>query len=110
MNRLQSLKHWTTVVADTENAEASADCKAPAQACDISRGGLKLQLAHKFERGTILTIRAAYENVEKVPSMTAEVRYTVPTPKGNWIMGCAFLRDLSERELQAWISDEGMRN
>jgi len=102
----QSLKSWTTVVAHTGEVEAIAEHKLPAQACDISRGGLKLLLAHKFERGTTLKIRTVNDGPEKLGSVTAEVRYAVPTCQGNWMMGCAFLKELSENELRSWVKDK----
>ena len=45
-----SLQSWTTVVAHTGDGDTIAENKQPAQACDISRAGLKLLLAQKFER------------------------------------------------------------
>jgi hypothetical protein len=81
-----------------------------AQACDISRGGLKLLLAHKFERGTILKIRTVNEGPDKLALMMAEVRYAMPTLEGKWMMGCAFLKELSEIELQAWMSDGSLKD
>jgi PilZ domain len=72
-----------------------------AQACDISRGGLKLLLAHKFERGTTLRITTVNDGPEKLGLVMAEVRYAVPTCQGKWMMGCAFLKELSEKEMQA---------
>jgi hypothetical protein len=103
----QSLKSWTTVVAHTGDVETIAGHKPPAQACDISRGGLKLLLAQKFERGTTLKIRTVNDGPEKLGSVTAEVRYAVPTCQGKWMMGCAFLKELSESELRSWVKDKG---
>ena len=102
----QSLKRWTTVVAHTGDADAIAENKQPAQAWDISRGGLKLLLTHKFERGTTLKIRTVHDGPEKLGSVTAEVRYAVPTCQGKWMMGCAFLKELSEKELRSWVKDK----
>jgi len=102
----QSLKSWTTVVAHTGDVEAIPENKQPAQACDISREGLKLLLAHKFERGTTLKIRTVNDGPEKLRSVTAEVRYAVPTCQGKWIVGCAFLKELSEKELWSWVKDK----
>ena len=102
----QSLKRWTTVVAHTDDVETIAEHKPTAQACDISRGGLKLLLTHKFERGTTLRIRTVNEGAEKSGSVTAEVRYAVPTCQGKWMIGCAFLKELSESELRSWVKDK----
>jgi len=100
-----SLQSWTTVVAQEGDVDAIAENKQPAQACDISRGGLKLLLAQKFERGTTLKIRTVHDGPEKLGSVTAEVRYAVPTCQGKWMIGCAFLKELSEKELRSWVKD-----
>lgn len=76
-----------------------------AQACDISRGGLKLMLARKFDRGTMLRIRTVKEGPEKWSLAIAEIRYAIPTPEGKWMMGCAFQQELSEIELLNWLKD-----
>jgi hypothetical protein len=99
-----SSKSWTTIVAHTGKVEAIPENKQSAQACDISRGGLKLLLAQKFERGTTLKIRTVNDGPEKLASVTAEVRYAVPTCQGKWMMGCAFLKELSEKELRSWVT------
>ena len=97
-----SLQNWTTVVAHMGNGDAY---RQPAQACDISRGGLKLLLAQKFERGTTLKIRTVHDGPEKLRSVTVEVRYAVPTCQGKWMVGCAFLKELSEQELRSWVKN-----
>ena len=104
-----SLENWTTVVAHMGNGDAIAENKPPALAFDISRGGLKLLLAQKFERGTTLRIRTVNDGPG---SVTAEVRYAVPTCQGKWMIGCAFLKELSEKELRSWVknkTDPGQR-
>jgi hypothetical protein len=74
-----------------------------AHACDVSLGGIKLLSAHKFERGTILKIKTTPDDPDQPFFMTAEVRYATPMPEGNWIMGCAFVTELSEKDLLAWL-------
>jgi len=78
----------------------------PAQACDISLGGIKLLSAHKFERGTMLTIGRLDSGAEKRGLLSAEVRYAVPTSEGKWIIGCAFQEHLREEELLTWLQEQ----
>jgi hypothetical protein len=86
----------------------NADAKfCPAQACDISLGGVKLLSAQKYERGTILTIGRLDGGADKVGLLTAEVRYAIPTPEEKWIIGCAFQEQLREEELLAWLKEQG---
>ena len=79
----------------------------PAQACDISLGGVKLLSAYKFERGTILLIGRLDDGSQKAGLVRAQVRYAIPTPEEKWIMGCAFLEELGEEELLAWLKEQG---
>src|SRR6266446_10295354 len=74
----------------------------PAQACDVSRGGLKLLSTRKFERGITLKIGSINQSGEKPAQVMAEVRYVTPTPEGKWMMGCAFLKELTEEDLLTW--------
>ena len=73
-----------------------------AHACDVSLGGIKLLSPHKFERGSILRIKTGSDAAEQ--TFLAEVRYATPMPDGNWVMGCAFAKELSEKELLAWLA------
>jgi hypothetical protein len=49
----------------------------------------------------LLTIRL------KDPESTVkvQVRYVLPSPEGKWMAGCAFLEELSEKELQDWLRE-----
>ena len=78
----------------------------PAQACDISLGGVKLLSAHKFERGTTLMIGRLDDGPQKGGLVTAQVRYAIRTPDEKWTMGCAFLEELCEAELLAWLKEQ----
>lgn len=77
------------------------------RACDISLGGIKLMGSPKFERGTILKLSVAYDGTDKSSYLTAEVRYATPSPEGKWIMGCAFVEKLNEKDLQAFVQESG---
>src|SRR5690349_7241467 len=63
----------------------------PAQACDVSRGGVKLLSVEKLQRGSLLAIRLQGPET----TVTAEVRYVIPSLEGKWMAGCAFLEELS---------------
>jgi len=78
----------------------------PAQACDVSRGGLKLLATHKFERGTTLSIGSFNDSAENPSLVIAQVRYATPTPEGKWLLGCAFLKELTEVELLDWLKEQ----
>jgi len=80
-------------------SEKNEDAFWPAQACDVSRGGIKLLSIEKLQRGSLLTIRLR----DPESTVQAQVRYVLPSPEGKWMAGCAFLEELSEKELQDWL-------
>ena len=59
----------------------------------------------RFERGTILKLSVAYDGTDKSSYLIAEVRYATPSPEGKWIMGCAFVERLSEKDLQVFVQE-----
>jgi hypothetical protein len=79
----------------------------PGKVQDISLAGLSLLLERRFEPGTLLalTLQATAEHC----SQTTLVRVlhdslVTAYPGLRWLVACAFLRQLTERELQALLA------
>jgi hypothetical protein len=89
-----------------QSAGSDVESGWPAQACDVSRGGLKLLSTRKFERGATLKIGSINESAGNPSMVIAQVRYVTPTPDGKWILGCAFLKELTEEELLTWLKKQ----
>jgi hypothetical protein len=75
------------------------------QVHDVSRRGLKLLSAHKFEQGTIVNIGDADDDAGKAPVLVARVVNVSAAPHGKWDVDCAYLKELSEGDLLAWLKE-----
>jgi hypothetical protein len=75
----------------------------PGTICDISTGGVGLVLKRRFEPGTELAIelRAGVDHPEQ--TLLARVRHATPLPAGHWLLGCAFISELSDDEGQSLL-------
>lgn len=72
----------------------------PAKIENVSRGGLKIVIARRFEVGTILKVEIATATEESRCTLLARVVSAAPESTGNWGLGCAFLQQISQEEVQ----------
>jgi hypothetical protein len=79
----------------------SAWCKDPWPATirDISTDGLSLSLNRRFERGSGLAIELPTED-GTTATVLARVVAVGTHPQGGWLLGCRFISELSEEEVQ----------
>jgi len=73
-----------------------------ARLMEISRGGVKLLSAHKFEPSTVIRISKAYGMESSSEFLEASVVRAHRSPGEKWTLGCALVRQMSEEELAAW--------
>ncbi|MBL8794701.1 MAG: PilZ domain-containing protein [Planctomycetia bacterium] len=76
-----------------------------ARVVNISTGGVALHSGEPFPLGTLLSIRLHAPSGESL-SPVLEVRIVRATqqPNGTWHLGAAFTTDLSDAELDAWLT------
>jgi hypothetical protein len=102
---MRAYQRYTRILEAT--CETSADVEyrpaCHAQVQDISRGGLRLALPREFQAGTLLTIGISSTTEGFLPPLQVRVVHSSAGPDGRWTHGCAFLRDLSEEELQGLL-------
>src|SRR5262245_55148006 len=68
---------------------------------DISRGGAGLVLNRPFETGTALTIEVVGpDGLILFLAPLARVVHTTRLAEDTWLMGCAFIREVSSEEMQ----------
>jgi hypothetical protein len=72
-----------------------------AQIQDISRGGVNLLGNHLFDPGTVLKIQFPLTDQVIPATILARVVHASAKPNGVWALGCDFVKDLREDELQA---------
>lgn len=74
-----------------------------AQLIDISANGLGLQVAEAIEVGSLLNVQIhTLSGATNMPMLVSVVRVSA-VPNQQWLLGCNFLRELSDRELHPFV-------
>jgi hypothetical protein len=74
----------------------------PAVIRNVSTGGISLRLSRRFEPGTGLAIDLPTED-GNTTTVLARVRH-VETGEGGWLLGCTFISELSDDEVQGILN------
>jgi hypothetical protein len=80
-------------------ARGDKDMLWPAILRDLSVLGVGLVLGRRFERGAGLAIEIPETESQPGDTLLAKVTHTTALPEGRWLLGCAFVSELSEEEL-----------
>src|SRR6266436_9279271 len=89
-------------VAETQAGSEQVAWSAQIQ--DISRGGVSLLGNQSFDPGTVLKIDLPLLSDAVIPAtILAKVVHASAKPNGVWALGCAFIKELREEELQALL-------
>ena len=75
-----------------------------ASICDISQGGLLVHLPRRFEKGTGLAIELPGDGTRESSVVFVKVVYVKAKEAGVWALGCKFVSELSEDELQRLLT------
>jgi hypothetical protein len=76
------------------------DSRWSATISDVSPGGIRLIVRRRFEAGAGLGIELPGRDGEEPYTVLAKVIHVQPLPDGSWALGCKFISELSEDELQ----------
>jgi len=82
---------------------SSNDLMWPATIRNISRGGVGLVVDRRFERGTGLFIECQTKKAECVGPYMARVVHATSRPDGIWLLGCSFVRPLTDEQLNEFL-------
>jgi len=89
--------------ATYQRARLRDQAPVPAQLIDISANGIGLQVAEAIEIGSLLHIQlVSLSGGTNLPMLVSVVRVG-SAPDGHWLLGCNFLRELSNRELHPFV-------
>lgn len=89
--------------ATYQRARLRNQAPLPAQLIDISANGVGLQVAEAIEIGSLLDIQiVSLSGGTSLPILVSVVRVS-SGPGGHWLLGCNFLRELSNRELHPFV-------
>jgi PilZ domain len=70
---------------------------------DISVGGVGVVLQRRFEPGMGLAIELPGQDPNQAETLLARVVYVRRLPEGGWLLGCSFISQLSDSELDALL-------
>jgi hypothetical protein len=96
----------TKVEVFCQKARGEDELQWSAHVMDISRGGLKLLIPHKFEPATVLRIaRSDWEEKDSRVHKAVVVRASRESV-GKWCLGCAFVEVLSEEAFAGIVREK----
>ncbi len=75
----------------------------PVEVLNISPSGIGLLAAQEVETGALLSLDLEDAEGRPATTMLACVVHVTPQEGGHWALGCNFIRELSEQELQALL-------
>jgi hypothetical protein len=79
----------------------------PASIRDISPKGLGLVLHRRFERGAGLAVELPGPDGKPVDTLLTRVMHITALSGGRWLLGCAFVSELSDDELGSLLRRAG---
>jgi hypothetical protein len=82
----------------------------PATINDISSGGVRLHLQRRFEKGTGLAIELPGKDEQEPSVVFVRVVHLKAHPAGGWLLGCHFVSELSEEEVESILASQQKRN
>jgi hypothetical protein len=71
---------------------------------DISLGGLRINLQRRFEKGTGLAIELPADDEQEPTVVFVKVVHLQAIENGAWALGCRFISELGEDELQRLLT------
>lgn len=71
---------------------------------DISQGGVRLVLQRRFEKGTGLAIELPGDGDREAAVVFVKVMHLRSDGNGAWSLGCKFISELSEEEMQRLLT------
>src|SRR5262249_18809858 len=73
------------------------------RAVDISAGGIALEVGKLVDVGVVLSVELRAPNRKLTLSLLACVVRVQVRGDNRWLLGCNFVRELTDRELQSWL-------
>jgi hypothetical protein len=99
-DRRLSVRHVCDVETSCKPAKEPDTEPLAARICNISRRGIGLLLVRPFDPGAILRIELPGDAASPRASVLACVVHTRPEADNQWALGCSFVYELSNEELQ----------
>jgi hypothetical protein len=76
----------------------------PARVENISTTGIGLRVGEPLKPGIVLVLKLQNADHRLSRPLPARVMHATPQPEGDWLIGCQFVRRLSEEDMQALLN------
>ncbi len=103
INRRAAVRHCCGRNILSQAARAAKGKTLPVKIFDISVGGVALILRSALKPGTLLLIQLKNQALQISYDLAARVVHSRPAPRGQWVVGCVFARELSPLELDTLL-------
>jgi len=94
----------TNLRANCQKIGEGEDQTFPAEVINLSASGVGLGVAEAVEAGALLSVHLIAADGKVVRTILACVVQTTSQANGDWALGCNFIRELSEQDLNVLIS------
>jgi hypothetical protein len=78
----------------------------PARIQNISATGIGLRIGQPIKPGAVLVIKLQTTDRRLSRPLPARVMHATPQTEGDWLVGCQFVRKLSDEDMQALLNTE----
>lgn len=101
-DRRASERFLTNLEITCRPANAGPEVRLTGRIRNISLGGVRLVVDHRFDPGDLLTIELPRTDGRSTQSVLACVVHVSPMPGGHWSLGCNFSCELTDDDLAAF--------
>jgi len=95
-----SIRYVCDALTTLRPAHAPDSAPALARIHNISRGGISLQVDHPQDSGSILSVEIPADDGQPGSTILTCVVHANELPEGGWLLGCTFVAELSDEDLQ----------
>ena len=88
---------YCRLFGDDEHHRFTAELK------NISAQGLGLVCKYSFNAGALLELKPIASSDQTLPKLLVRVKSSTPQSKGDWLVGCTFVRELDDEVMQAFV-------
>jgi|SRR5438445_3980733 len=96
------IRYLCDVVTSCQRVNAPDDSSVLAKIRNISQGGVNLIVSQPFEAGAILSVELPAGQGEPACTILGCVVHAQPQSNGEWVLGCSFVRELTDHDLEPY--------
>jgi serine/threonine protein kinase len=105
-DRRTQVRYSVNAPTSCETLLGSAHVPCPAQILDISTGGVCLEVPRRFEPKTNLQVSLPGAEPGLETTLISTVRWVKALTPTKWMLGCAFMRPLDEKQLDTLLGND----